>query len=374
VAIQTNVSSSFIFTGGDNVAPNWQVLDFDAVGAIDGEDINPSGIAGSNISSAGQGQVLTSDGIGGLSFSTPQAGSEVVRNGSAIEYVALDIQNLPVATGTGDVALLTGPNQYVKDNPPFGANFDLASAVLTNQVNPVRSATGDLVWNNDGTKLFTNENDFFSGETVELSASTPYDITTLTETTSVAAEDSQSRGIAFNDDGTKMYETGESGGGTIYQFDLSTAFDISTRTLVQSVSAKANTPQSITWNNDGTKVYEADKAGDPFVQSTVATPFDIGNITVEKTLATNANGLVIEFNDDGTKFFNFDNQTGNIQQYELSSAFEIDTATLTETFPSEDSSGERGFAFDANGERLFEVVTFNDIFEYTLKGGGWETF
>jgi len=44
VAIQTNVSTSFIFTGGDNVAPNWQALDFDAVGAIAGEDIAPGDV------------------------------------------------------------------------------------------------------------------------------------------------------------------------------------------------------------------------------------------------------------------------------------------------------------------------------------------
>src|SRR6056297_1474171 len=44
VAIQTNVSSLFIFAGGDNIARNWEVLDFDAVGAIAGEDIAPNDI------------------------------------------------------------------------------------------------------------------------------------------------------------------------------------------------------------------------------------------------------------------------------------------------------------------------------------------
>jgi hypothetical protein len=85
VAIQTNVSTSFIFTGGDNVANNWQTLDFDAVGAIAGEDIAPGNVTasgnmsmqdltvagafnGADTSAAAAGEALTSDGSGGFSF------------------------------------------------------------------------------------------------------------------------------------------------------------------------------------------------------------------------------------------------------------------------------------------------------------------
>jgi len=74
VAVQTNVSTSFIFTGGDNVANNWQALDFDAVGAIAGEAINPSEISGANIDTAGSGQLLQSDGSGNLQFGAPAGG------------------------------------------------------------------------------------------------------------------------------------------------------------------------------------------------------------------------------------------------------------------------------------------------------------
>jgi hypothetical protein len=92
IAIQTNVSSSFIFTGGDNVAPNWQVVDFDAVGAIDSEDINPRDITPRNITASGNislqdltvagafngadtsaaaaGEALTSDGSGSFAFAS----------------------------------------------------------------------------------------------------------------------------------------------------------------------------------------------------------------------------------------------------------------------------------------------------------------
>jgi hypothetical protein len=78
VAIQTNVSSSFIFTGGDNVAPNWQIIDFDAVGAIDGEDIDPSGISGANINGASAGEKLESDGNGNLVFASAAGVTESI--------------------------------------------------------------------------------------------------------------------------------------------------------------------------------------------------------------------------------------------------------------------------------------------------------
>jgi len=93
VAIQTNVSTSFIFTGGDNVAPNWQAIDFDAVGAIAGEDIAPGdvnasgdvtasgnmsmqdlsvagAINGADTSAASAGEALTSNGSGSLQFAS----------------------------------------------------------------------------------------------------------------------------------------------------------------------------------------------------------------------------------------------------------------------------------------------------------------
>jgi len=74
VAIQSNTSESFIFTGGDNLAPNWKVLQFDAVGGIDGEDITPGSINGANIDTASNGQLLESDGSGNLQFSAPAGG------------------------------------------------------------------------------------------------------------------------------------------------------------------------------------------------------------------------------------------------------------------------------------------------------------
>jgi len=114
VAIQTNVSSSFIFTGGDNIATNWQVIDFDAIGAIDGEDINPRDItprditasgdidAGSfataDLSAASNGELLGSDGSGNLSFTSPPSGGDSFL--SSASNVTIEVSPTIASNGT----------------------------------------------------------------------------------------------------------------------------------------------------------------------------------------------------------------------------------------------------------------------------------
>jgi len=102
VAIQSNTSESFIFTGGPNLAPNWQVIQFDAVGGIAGEDIAPNNInaqdvtasgdidaasfANANLSGASAGELLGSDGSGNLQFTQPAGGGdEFINSASGIQ-------------------------------------------------------------------------------------------------------------------------------------------------------------------------------------------------------------------------------------------------------------------------------------------------
>jgi len=49
IAIQQDTTESFIFTGGANELANWQLVQFDAVGGIAGEDIAPRDIDGRNV-------------------------------------------------------------------------------------------------------------------------------------------------------------------------------------------------------------------------------------------------------------------------------------------------------------------------------------
>jgi DNA-binding beta-propeller fold protein YncE len=69
-------------------------------------------------------------------------------------------------------------------------------------------------------------------------------------------KDTQPEGIAFNTDGTKMFVVGNTGD-DVNEYDLSTAFDISTAVYSQnfSVAAQDIDPSGVAFNTDGTKMF-----------------------------------------------------------------------------------------------------------------------
>ena len=376
VAIQTNVSSSFIFTGGDNIAPNWEVLDFDAVGAIDGEDINPSGIAGSNIGTAGQGQVLTSDGSGGLSFVTPQAGSEVVRNGSAIEYVALNLANLPEPQNPA-TALLVQSNQYAEFTPITADSFNIPSATFEKSINTQNIRVKGIAWNNDGSKLY--EVDEVADKIFQSTVSTPFDITTASFDTSINTQDSFSTGIAWNDDGSRLYEIGDSSD-NIYQYTVSNPFDISTASFQSSINTQDSTPTGIAWNDNGTRLYEVGRGGDgnfngtdTLYQLTLSTPFEITTATFDTVIDTqDTNPQGIAWNNDGSRLYEVGQDSDKIYQYTVSNPFDISTASFQTSINTQDTRPQ-SIAWNNDGSRLYEAGLNNDkIYQYSLDIGGWE--
>ena len=110
-------------------------------------------------------------------------------------------------------------------------------------------APGGVRFNNDGTKIFFSnriESDN-ANDTCELTLTTPYDITTVkedndsppneiyqgfsledgdTDVSDTGANDAF--GLAFNNDGTRLFITHYNSVYKVYQFDLSTGFDLST--------------------------------------------------------------------------------------------------------------------------------------------------
>ena len=85
-----------------------------------------------------------------------------------------------------------------------------------------------------------------------------YDIAsaTLTQSLSVADQETAPADIRFNNDGTKMFVIGSTGD-KVYEYGLSSAFDISTATFTQnfSIAGQETAPQGLAFNTDGTKMY-----------------------------------------------------------------------------------------------------------------------
>ena len=144
------------------------------------------------------------------------------------------------------------------------ASYDSVSFSVSQESLPF-----SIAFNNDGTKMFVSG---FSSDTVyQYSLSTGFDLSTTSYDNvsfSAQSEESSLYGLAFNNDGTKMFVCGDSSG-SVFQYDLSTGFDLSTASyngVSFDLSSQDTTPREIFFNNDGTKMYVAGDQNDTIFQ------------------------------------------------------------------------------------------------------------
>jgi len=177
----------------------------------------------------------------------------------------------------------------------------------------------------------------------------------------VASQESAPTGIAFNNDGTKMYVIGDSGDG-VNEYALSTAFDISTATYVQifSVAIQELAPTGIAFNNDGTKMYVIGEVpGYGVNEYALSTAFDIYTATyVQNFLVAIQESAPtgIAFNNDGTKMYVIGDSGDGVNEYALSTAFDISTATYVQNFSvASQESSPTGIAFNNDGTKMYVI-------------------
>jgi DNA-binding beta-propeller fold protein YncE len=112
-----------------------------------------------------------------------------------------------------------------------------------------------------------------------------FDITTAIyeQSFSVADQETEPQGVAFNNDGTKMYIVG-SIGDDVNEYSLSIAFDISTAFFVDSfsVAAQETAPTGMAFNNDGTKMFIIGYTGDDVNEYNLSSGFDISTAFIHR--------------------------------------------------------------------------------------------
>jgi len=109
-----------------------------------------------------------------------------------------------------------------------------------------------------------------------------FNIADATFSQSISTQDTSPTGIAWNNDGSKLYEVDYSSD-KIYEYNLSTAYDISTASYSQSISTQDANPRGIAWNNDGSKLYEVGADSGKIYEYDVA-PSPTSNLTGISTL------------------------------------------------------------------------------------------
>ena len=221
----------------------------------------------------------------------------------------------------------------VPPNNNEDATFVDAYSVGNREVHPQ-----GLAFNNDGTKMFVVG---MSGDDVnEYALTTGFDVSTATWTNlvSVSAQDIKPKAIAFNTDGTKMFILGESGD-DVNEYTVSTGFDLtSTVTFIDSFSVTStddgeeDKPTGLTFNNDGTKMFVCGWRRDDVAEFTLTTGFDVSTATFEDSYSVadqETAATSVEFNTDGTKMFVMGSLGDDVNEYTLSTAFDFSPVTTT---------------------------------------------
>ena len=252
--------------------------------------------------------------------------------------------------------------------------FDVSTAVFVQNFSVASqdSEPSGIAFNTDGTKMFIVGNG--NNSVFEYTLSTGGDVSSATysQSFSVGSQDTEPQGIAFNANGTKMFIVGGIGQ-DINEYTLSTGFDVSTSSFVDSfsVSGQETQPYGIAFKTDGTKMFVVGHTGDDVNEYALSTGFDVSTASFTDSFSiaaqeTSPTGLA--FNSDGTKMFIVGSAGDDVNEYALTAGFDVSTASFTDSFSiAAQETLPSGLAFNTSGSKMFVLGnTGDDVNEYSV--------
>ena len=211
----------------------------------------------------------------------------------------------------------------------------------------------------------------------EYTLSTAWDVSTASYVQNFATGDSYQIGIAFSDDGTKMYTSGLTLD-YIKEWDLSTAWDISTSVINQNSGDIYFNPAEIQLVDDN-KLYIAAYYSDQIVGYTLNTDKDIrsidGILQADDEMSDGTYDYLggCAISTDGTKFYVLDwENKDRITEFSLPTANELTGATRTGNYisiePGTNESQPFALHFSYDGTKIYIAGgdTTRSIYLYNL--------
>ena len=231
-----------------------------------------------------------------------------------------------------------------------------------------------LAFSGDGTKMFVAGGD--TDTVYEYALAVPFDVSTVRyngNSFSVASQDTSPQGLAFSNDGTRMFVAGNFGN-DVNEYTLTAPFDVSTVTFVDSfsVASQDESPQGLAFSNDGTRMFVAGRVSNAVYEYALTAPFDVSTASYGSSFPvgsqdTSPQGLA--FSNDGTRMFVAGDIGNDVNEYTLTSPFDVSTATFVDFFSlaTSSASSPQGLAFSNDGTRMFvaDFDTFG-VHEYAL--------
>ena len=227
-----------------------------------------------------------------------------------------------------------GKKMFVMDHLPDGATdghaifiydlataFDISTMDVTNRTIVNTTGLGDNLADNDGNKTIKFSNDgkklfLFNdnGNAQFHNLATPYDVASISASTLIPDDGlnyktaynssaiSSLKGVAFNNDGTKMYlNDGTKGTTDVTQVKLSTPFDPSSGTFEYNLNTTSTVgsgtfTMDLYFDDDGTRLYISQGNNNSTVTAThifvwkLSTPFELSSATYVDKYQIDGNG------------------------------------------------------------------------------------
>jgi len=236
----------------------------------------------------------------------------------------------------------------------------------------------DIKFNNDGTKMFVVGDN--SNAIREYHLTTGFDISTASYDSlfSVNSQDTNPRGLAFNNDGTKMFVAGWKNQ-RVFEYHLTTGFDISTASYDSNFGFSSCGSNGLAFNSDGTKMFvNCANSSDEVVEYTLSTGFDVSTASYDSSFVTQSQDTSpqgLAFSNDGKKMFVAGDTGDDINEYTLSTGFDVSTASFVGSFDvSSQGTTPTGITFNNDGTKMFitdqsGTPGTHSVDEYTLTTG-----
>ena len=261
----------------------------------------------------------------------------------------------------------------------IAGTFDVSTAELAHlfPVSDQDHTPIGMAFSNDGAKMFVVGHD---GKDInEYNLSTSFNVSTASFANvafPVSDQDENPRGMAFSNDGAKMFVVGNDGN-DINEYTLTNPFDLSDATFANvtfSVSEQDMKPEGMAFSNDGTKMFVVGNDGNDINEYTLTNPFDLSDVSFTDVtfpvLDQDGDPTDIAFSNDGTKMFVLGTMKDHINEYTLTTPFNLSTASYDgdpERFSVSVEGAPTGMAFSNDGAKMFMVGFDREtIYEYTL--------
>jgi len=263
----------------------------------------------------------------------------------------------------GTKMYITGQQNTSIFEYPLTTPWDISTAgtAVSFSVGTQESQPKGVFFRHDGLKMFVIGQ---ANDTVfEYDLGTAWDVTSAVYNNnffSVTTEDGQPQDVAFKPDGRLMYVLGSSTN-TVYEYTLTTPWNVTSASLSQSISiaSEDTTSRDLTFRSDGTKMYLVGQENDNIYEYNLTTPWNISTLTFVDSFVVfddspSVTGIFIK--PDNLKIYTCGATTDDVFEYDL--GIKVDSVQTRNTFAAE------------VGTLQFQIFTEQDLIDVGSLSGG----